>query len=134
MGSPGKLRILIAKTGLDGHDRGAKVLAKLLEREGFEVIYAGLYNTAEMVVQSAIQEDVDIIGLSFLSGEHISITRKLMDELKRKNADDIMVIIGGIFPPEDVKPLIGMGVRRVFRGAMVKEVTEFLSEIAGSKV
>ncbi len=133
MASPGNLRILIAKTGLDGHDRGAKVLAKLLEREGFEVIYAGLYNTAEMVVQAAIQEDVDIIGLSFLSGEHLSITQKVMNELKRRNAEDIMVIIGGIFPPHDVEPLIEMGVKKVFRGAMVKEVTAFLAEIAGQK-
>lgn len=127
MKSPGKLRILIAKTGLDGHDRGAKVLATLLEREGFEVVYLGLYNTAEMVVQAALQEDVDVIGLSFLSGEHLSITEKLMAELNRLQVDDMDVIIGGIFPPEDEHALLSMGVRKVFRGSMVKEVVEFLS-------
>jgi len=127
MKSPGKLRILIAKTGLDGHDRGAKVLATLLEREGYEVVYLGLYNTAEMVVQTAIQEDVDVIGLSFLSGEHLSITQKLFAELRRLGVGDITVIIGGIFPPEDVRALLNMGVTRVFRGAMVKDVVEFLS-------
>ena len=127
MKSPGKLRILIAKTGLDGHDRGAKVLATLLKREGFEVVYLGLYNTAEMVVQAALQEDVDVIGLSFLSGEHLSITGKLMAELRRLHVDDMEVIIGGIFPPEDEYALLNMGVRKVFRGSMVKEVVEFLS-------
>lgn len=127
MKSPGKLRILIAKTGLDGHDRGAKVLAALLEREGFEVVYVGLYNTAEMVVQAAIQEDVNVIGLSFLSGEHLSITQKVMDELREQKVDDIMVIIGGIFPPEDESALLRMGVKKVFRGSMVKDVVAFLS-------
>ncbi|MEJ2718127.1 MAG: cobalamin-dependent protein [Deltaproteobacteria bacterium] len=127
MPSTKPIRILLAKTGLDGHDRGAKVLAALLQREGFEVVYLGLYNTVEMVVQGAIEEDVDVIGLSFLSGEHLSITRKLMAELKRREVDDIPVIIGGILPPEDVGTLLEMGVEKVFRGAMARDVVEFLS-------
>jgi methylmalonyl-CoA mutase C-terminal domain/subunit len=121
------IRILLAKTGLDGHDRGAKVLAALLQRQGFEVVYLGLYNTVEMVVQGAIEEDVDLIGLSFLSGEHLSITKKLMAELKRREVDDIPVIIGGILPPEDVETLLEMGVMKVFRGSMARDVVEFLS-------
>jgi len=119
---------LIAKAGLDGHDRGAKVLSTLLREAGFEVIYLGMYNTAEMIVQSAIQEDADVIGISFLSGEHLSVTSKLMKELHRQGADDIPVILGGIMPAEDTEALLNMGVKRVFRGALVGEVTRYLSE------
>jgi len=121
-------RILITKAGLDGHDRGAKVLSTLLREAGFEVIYLGMYNTPEMIVQSAIQEDADVIGISFLSGEHLSITSKLMEELRRQGADDIPVILGGIMPAEDTEALLNMGVKRVFRGALVGEVTKYLSE------
>ena len=126
MTSPNKLRILIAKAGLDGHDRGAKVLAALLREAGFEVIYLGMYNTPEMIVQSAIQEDADVIGVSFLSGEHLSITDKLMRELRLQGAGDIPVILGGIMPAEDTEALMNMGVRRVFRGALVGEVVDYL--------
>ena len=119
---------MIAKAGLDGHDRGAKVLSTLLREAGFEVIYLGMYNTPEMIVQSAIQEDADVIGISFLSGEHLSITSKLMEELRRQDADDIPVILGGIMPAEDTEALLNMGVKRVFRGALVGEVIRYLSE------
>jgi methylmalonyl-CoA mutase C-terminal domain/subunit len=121
-------RILIAKAGLDGHDRGAKVLSTLLREAGFEVIYLGMYNTPEMIVQSAIQEDADVIGISFLSGEHLSITSKLMEELRRQGTDDIPVILGGVMPAEDMEELLKMGVSRVFRGSLVGEVTKYLSE------
>jgi len=120
-------RIILAKTGLDGHDRGIKVLASLLRKQGFEVVYLGLYNTAEMVVQSAIQEDADWIGLSFLSGEHLSITKKVLDELGRRNVREIPVLVGGILPPQDVETLLNMGVKKVFRGALVRDVAEYLS-------
>ena len=120
-------RIILAKTCLDGHDRGVKVLASLLKKQGFEVVYLGLYNTPEMVVKSAIQEDADLIGLSFLSGEHLSITRKVLDELDKRNVHDISVIVGGILPPEDVEVLLKMGVKKVFRGSLVREVAEFIS-------
>ena len=120
-------RILITKAGLDGHDRGAKVLSTLLREAGFEVIYLGMYNTPEMIIQSAIQEDADVIGISFLSGEHLSITAKLMKELHRQGADDILVILGGIMPAEDSEELLKMGVKRVFRGSLVSDVVEYLN-------
>ena len=121
------VRILIAKVGLDGHDRGAKVLASMLRDSGYEVLYLGLYNTPEMVVQSAIQEAVDIIGISFHSGEHLTLTPILMNSLREHQVGDLPVIIGGIIPPEDENILLGMGVRRVFRGSLVKEVIEYLN-------
>jgi len=121
------VRILIAKVGLDGHDRGAKVLASMLRDNGYEVIYLGLYNTPEMVVQSALQEAVDIIGISFHSGEHLTLTPILMDNLREHKVGDLPVIIGGIIPPEDENILMGMGVKRVFRGSLVREVIEYLN-------
>ena len=121
------VRILIAKVGLDGHDRGAKVLASMLRDSGYEVLYLGLYNTPEMVVQSAIQEAVDIIGISFHSGEHLTLTPILMNNLREHQVGDLPVIIGGIIPPEDENILLGMGVKRVFRGSLVREVIEYLN-------
>jgi methylmalonyl-CoA mutase, C-terminal domain len=129
MNSEKKRRILIAKLGLDGHDRGAKALASILKQEGYEVIYLGMYNTPEGAVKTAIQEDVDLIGISFLSGEHMILTPELMDHLKQQGAEEIPVIIGGIFPPLDVEKLLAMGVRKVFRGSMVKEVTDYLNQM-----
>jgi len=121
------VRVLIAKVGLDGHDRGAKVLASMLRDSGYEVLYLGLYNTPEMVVQSAIQEAVDIIGISFHSGEHLTLTPILMNNLREHQVGDLPVIIGGIIPPEDENILLGMGVKRVFRGSLVREVIEYLN-------
>jgi len=125
------IRILIAKIGLDGHDRGAKVLASLLESEGFEVIYLGLYNTPEMVVQSAIEEDVDIIGISFHSGEHLTLIPVVMDQLRKNGVNDFPVIVGGIIPPQDEERLLIMGVKGVFRGSLVSEVVEYLNDYFG---
>jgi len=128
MGSENRVRIMIAKLGLDGHDRGAKVLASMLQNAGYEVIYLGLYNTPEMLVQSAIQEDVDMIGVSYLSGEHLTLTPILMAELRKNGAEDLPVIVGGIVPPQDEEILLEMGVRHVFRGSLVKEVVEYLND------
>jgi methylmalonyl-CoA mutase C-terminal domain/subunit len=122
---------MIAKLGLDGHDRGAKVLASMLKSEGYEVIYLGMYNTPEMLVQSAIQEDVDMIGVSYLSGEHLTLTPILMEELRKKRVENLPVIIGGIVPPQDEQKLIKMGVKRVFRGSLVKDVINYLKQYFG---
>ncbi|MBM4327234.1 MAG: cobalamin B12-binding domain-containing protein [Deltaproteobacteria bacterium] len=109
-------RILLAKPGLDGHDRGAKVVAHALKNAGLEVIYTGLHQTVEMIVQAAIQEDVDVIGLSIMSGAHVPICEKLLRLLKENNAQDIMVLVGGVIPCRDIPRLESMGVSRVFPG------------------
>lgn len=109
-------RILLAKPGLDGHDRGAKVVAHALKDAGFEVIYTGLHQTVEMIVQAAVQEAVDIIGLSIMSGAHIPICRKLMALLEEKESLDILVLVGGVIPSRDVAVLKEMGVAEVFPG------------------
>lgn len=109
-------RILLAKPGLDGHDRGAKVVAHALRDAGFEVIYTGLHQTVEMIVETAIEEDVDVIGLSIMSGAHVPICEKLANLLKEKEADDIMVLVGGVIPGKDIPRLKEMGVEEVFPG------------------
>jgi methylmalonyl-CoA mutase, C-terminal domain len=108
------MRVLIAKPGLDGHDRGAKVVAHALRDAGLEVIYSGLKRTPEEIVQEAIQEDVDVIGLSVLSGAHMLLARRVLDGLRAQDAGDIAVVIGGTIPPRDVEPLKQLGVRHVF--------------------
>ena len=111
-----KPRILVAKPGLDGHDRGAKVIAHALKDAGFEVIYTGLHQTVEMIVQTAIQEAVDVIGLSIMSGAHITICRRLFALLESKGANDIIVLVGGVIPSEDIPKLKALGVAEVFPG------------------
>ncbi len=108
------MKVLIAKPGLDGHDRGAKVVAQALRDAGVEVIYTGLKRTPDEIVHEAIQEDVDIIGLSILSGAHVPLARRVLDGLRAQGADDIKVVVGGIVPPRDVDELRTLGVRRVF--------------------
>lgn len=108
------MKILIAKPGLDGHDRGAKVVAQALRDAGVEVVYSGLKRTPEEVVAEAIQEDVDAVGLSVLSGAHLLLARRVLDGLRAKGAGDIRVIVGGIIPPRDVAALTALGVSRVF--------------------
>ena len=108
------LRVLIAKPGLDGHDRGAKVVAQALRDAGAEVVYSGLKRTPEEIVHEAIQEDVDVVGLSVLSGAHLLLARKVLEGLQTSGASDISVVIGGIIPPRDVEPLKALGVREVF--------------------
>jgi len=108
------LRILIIKVGLDGHDRGAKVVARCLRDAGMEVIYTGLHRRPEQVVLAAIQEDVDIIGISMLSGAHLTLVGRILEELRRAGAEDIIVVVGGVIPDEDVPALLDMGVAKVF--------------------
>ncbi|NQV19287.1 MAG: cobalamin B12-binding domain-containing protein [Armatimonadetes bacterium] len=125
-----KIRILIGKPGLDGHDRGAKVIAAALRDAGFEVIYTGLHQLSESIVEAAIQEDVDIIGLSILSGAHMTIFPKILELLKQKNAEHIIVIGGGIIPEEDIKKLLKMGVKRIFTpGAPTNDIVDYIKSI-----
>src|SRR5215216_1323889 len=121
------LRVLIAKPGLDGHDRGAKVVARALRDAGFEVIYTGIRQTPEMIAESALQEDVDAIGLSILSGAHLTLFPRVMDELRKRDLDDIVVWAGGIIPSEDVEACKAMGIAEVFGpGTSTQETVEFL--------
>src|SRR5438477_13066228 len=108
------LRILVAKPGLDGHDRGAKIIARALRDAGFEVIYTGLHQTPEMIAETAIQEDVDAIGLSILSGAHLTLFPAVIAELRRRGGGDILVFGGGIIPEDDAKKLRELGVKEVF--------------------
>ena len=128
-----RIRVLVAKPGLDGHERGARVVAYGLRDAGFEVIYTGLRQTADQIVAAAVQEDVDVVGLSILSGAHLSLTGKVMDRLREKEAGDIMVLVGGIIPAEDIPKLKEMGIAGVFTaGTPVKEISEFITAHAGS--
>lgn len=109
-----KIRVLIAKPGLDGHDRGAKIIARALRDAGMEVIYTGLRQTPEMVVHAALQEDVDVIGLSILSGAHMSLVPRILELAKQAKLDDVHVFLGGIIPEADAKALIKLGVKAVY--------------------
>jgi methylmalonyl-CoA mutase C-terminal domain/subunit len=124
---PRKPRVLVGKIGLDGHNRGAYVVAHGLRQLGFEVIYTGLRQTAATVARAAVQEDVDVIGISSMVGAHLAIAKKLRAELEKHNALDIAVTIGGIIPKEDYEPLQALGVKRIFpTGTTVKEIAEFI--------
>jgi len=124
-----KIRVLVAKPGLDGHERGARVVAYGLRDAGFEVIYTGLRQTPEQIAAAAVQEDVDVVGLSILSGAHLSLTRKVLAHLKERQADDIPVLVGGIVPEQDVQALKEMGVAGVFvSGTPVAAIAEFIRE------
>ena len=124
------MRILIGKVGLDGHDRGVKLIARALRDAGMEVIYTGLHQTPEQVVSTAIQEDVDAIGLSILSGAHNTLFRRVLELLKERNAEDITLFGGGIIPDEDVLTLKRAGVKALFRpGAPLHEIVEFVRGI-----
>jgi methylmalonyl-CoA mutase C-terminal domain/subunit len=124
-----KIRVLIAKPGLDGHDRGAKVVARALRDAGMEVIYTGLHQTAEMIVETAIQEDVDVIGLSLLSGAHMTLFIDVTNFLKEKNIDNVLVVGGGIIPEEDAPKLKKAGVAGVFGpGTHCDEIVNFIKK------
>jgi methylmalonyl-CoA mutase C-terminal domain/subunit len=129
MASPSpRLRIVVAKPGLDGHDRGAKIVARALRDAGHEVIYTGLHQTPEQIVETAIQEDADLIGLSVLSGAHITLFRRLIELLGERDAADIRVFGGGIIPDEDIPLLQELGVAKVFTpGATTGEITEWVA-------
>jgi len=121
------IKVLIAKPGLDGHDRGAKVLARGLRDEGFEVIYTGLRQTPEMVVSAALQEDVDVVGLSILSGAHMTLLPRITDGLRKAGLDDVLVTAGGIIPDDDIPALEKVGVSRVFGpGTTIREVADYI--------
>ncbi|BBB32816.1 methylmalonyl-CoA mutase, C-terminal domain [Thermotomaculum hydrothermale] len=125
-----KIRVLIAKPGLDGHDRGAKVVARGLRDAGMEVIYTGLRQTPEQIVNAAIQEDVDCIGLSILSGAHNHLFPEIMKLLKEKGAEDIPVFAGGIIPEDDIPFLESIGIKRVFLpGTKISEVVDFINQV-----
>ena len=127
-------RVLIAKPGLDGHDRGAKVVARALRDAGFEVIYTGIRQTPEMIAEAALQEDVDAIGLSILSGAHLTLFPRVMEELRRRGLDDVLVWAGGIIPPEDVEAIKAMGIAEVFGpGTSTQETVEFLHRELASR-
>ena len=122
-----RIRVVIAKAGLDGHDRGAKVIARALRDAGMEVIYTGLRQTPEMIVNTALQEDVQVIGLSILSGAHNAIMPRVMELLKQQKMTDVLVIVGGIVPDEDAAQLKGLGVSAVFQpGASLQEIVDFI--------
>lgn len=125
--SKSNIRVLVAKPGLDGHDRGAKVIARALRDAGMEVIYTGLRQTPEQIIEAAIQEDVNVIGLSILSGAHMYIFPKITSMLKERKMTDILVIAGGIFPEEDVPELKKMGIKEIFTpGTDTKKVIDFI--------
>ena len=124
-----KIRVLVAKPGLDGHDRGAKIVARALRDAGMEVIYTGLHQTAEMIVETAVQEDVDVIGLSLLSGAHMTLFRDVTKLLKEKGMSDVLVVGGGIIPEEDVPALKKAGIAGCFGpGTKCEEIVEFIKK------
>jgi methylmalonyl-CoA mutase C-terminal domain/subunit len=128
------VKVLIAKPGLDGHDRGAKVVVHALRDAGVEVVYSGLKRTPEEIVAEAVQEDVDVVGLSVLSGAHLSLARRVLERLHAQGAADIRVVVGGIIPPRDVQPLVALGVSRVFpMGTPLPEIVEFFAAAGQQK-
>jgi methylmalonyl-CoA mutase, C-terminal domain len=123
------MKVLIAKPGLDGHDRGAKVVAQALRDAGAEVVYTGLKRTPDEIVHEAVQEDVDVVGLSILSGAHLLLTRRVLDGLRAAGAGDIRVVVGGIIPPRDIEALVEMGASRVFpMGTPLPEIVAAFKE------
>ena len=130
-----KIRVVIAKPGLDGHDRGAKVIARALRDAGMEVIYTGLRQTLEMIVNAALQEDVQVIGLSILSGAHNAIVPRVMELLKEQKMDDVIVVVGGIIPDEDAARLKSQGVAAVFQpGAPLEGIVELIRNAVPQRV
>jgi len=124
-----KIRVLIAKPGLDGHDRGAKVIARALRDAGMEVVYTGIRQTPEMIAEAALQEDVDVVGMSILSGAHMALFPRVMDLLHQNGMDDVLVVVGGIIPDEDMAALKAMGIRGVFGpGTPTDQIVGFIRE------
>ncbi len=129
------IRVLIAKPGLDGHDRGAKIIARALRDAGMEVIYSGLRQSPEQIVAAAIQEDADVIGLSILSGAHNVLFPEILNLLKERGGEDIVVVAGGIIPDKDVAPLKALGIREVFLpGTPTQTLVEYIRKEAGEKI
>ncbi|MBV9534216.1 MAG: cobalamin B12-binding domain-containing protein [Solirubrobacterales bacterium] len=127
-----KIRVVVAKPGLDGHDRGAKIIARALRDAGMEVIYTGLHQTPEQIVETAIQEDADAVGLSILSGAHMTLVPRVIELLSDQGIDDILVTVGGTIPADDIPQLKALGVAEVFGpGANTQEIVDFIRERAG---
>ena len=123
----GAIRVVIAKPGLDGHDRGAKIIARALRDAGMEVVYTGLHQTPEQIVETAIQEDADAVGVSILSGAHMTLVPRIVDGLRDRGADDVLVLVGGTIPDDDAEELRSLGVAAVFGpGATTSEIVDFL--------
>ena len=130
-----KIRVVIAKPGLDGHDRGAKVIARALRDAGMEVIYTGLRQTPEQIVSAALQEDADVIGLSILSGAHMHICPRILELLKEEGLSDVQVVVGGIIPDQDVPKLNEMGIRGIFiPGTPMQQIVDFINTNARQRV
>lgn len=122
-----KIRVIVAKPGLDGHDRGAKVIARALRDAGFEVIYTGLRQTPEQIVNAALQEDADVIGLSVLSGAHMTLCPRIMELMKKEGLDDVLVLVGGIIPDQDIAKLKESGIAEIFQpGASTEEIIAYV--------
>ena len=129
MAAKKKIKVLVTKVGLDGHDRGAKVVSSLLKEAGMEVIYLGMFQRPEGIVKAAIDEDVDVIGLSYLSGEHLIFTPKIVDEMKKNRFDDVLLIAGGTFPAEDIPTMEEMGIDKVFRaGSLTASIVDYIKD------
>jgi methylmalonyl-CoA mutase C-terminal domain/subunit len=129
-----QIRVLVAKPGLDGHDRGAKVIARALREAGMEVIYTGLRQSPEMIVEAALQEDVDVVGLSILSGAHMELFPLIMDGLKQKGLNHVLIVAGGIIPEEDVPVLKKLGIEAIFRpGAMTQDIVDYIRTAMAKK-
>jgi methylmalonyl-CoA mutase C-terminal domain/subunit len=131
--SPERIRVVVAKPGLDGHDRGAKVVARALRDAGMEVVYTGLHQTPEQIVETVVQEDADAVGLSVLSGAHMTLFARLAELLRERGIDDVVVFGGGIIPDEDIPELERMGVEKIFTpGATTEEIVSWVREHVGT--
>jgi methylmalonyl-CoA mutase C-terminal domain/subunit len=129
-----RIRVLLAKPGLDGHDRGAKVVARALRDAGMEVIYTGIRQTPDMIVQAAIQEDVDVVGLSILSGAHLELFPPIIEGLRKKGREDVLVIAGGIIPEDDIAALQPIGIKAVFGpGTSTEDIISFIQKAVAAK-
>ena len=129
MATKKNIKVLVTKVGLDGHDRGAKVVSSLLKEAGMEVVYLGMFQRPESIVKAAIDEDVDVIGLSYLSGEHLIFTPKVVEEMRKNNVDDVLLIAGGTFPAEDIPAMEEMGIDKVFRaGSLTESIVDYIND------
>jgi methylmalonyl-CoA mutase, C-terminal domain len=134
MATSRKIRVVVAKPGLDGHDRGAKIIARALRDAGMEVIYTGLHQTPEQIVETALQEDADAVGLSILSGAHMTLVPKVVELLKEQDAGDILVVVGGTIPAQDIPELKELGVAEVFTpGAPTQDIVDYLTGAVGER-
>ena len=126
-----KIKVIMTKVGLDGHDRGAKVIASLLKEAGMEVVYLGMYQLPEHIIQAAIDEDADVIGVSYLSGEHLTFTQKIVEEMQIKGLEHVLFVAGGVVPPEDIPTMKEMGVDEVFvAGTLTQPIVEYIQQHA----